>query len=335
MSAGQADILPGMPDRLAKIPPKAREYAALTLDEAIAKAHALVDEVLNRYSPEHVLLAYSGGEDSAIVTHLLRERATALVHINTGISVPATAVHVRDIAAQWRLELIEAAPPRTYEDLILGKVLSTRGGNIGRQVWKGFPGPAAHNVMYNRLKERALDRVRRMLVGPRGRTGQIVQLAGMRWAESDQRFRNASEIDPRGARVWCSPIVWWTEGHMREYRARYRCQLAHDHGPHMLCTPGALPRNEVTQHLHMSGDCLCGAYAQDGEIYGIELFYPEIAERLHELERRALAQGDIPPQRCVWGWGAGRERPSGAGPMCSRCQAPAEIPGQEPLFGAT
>lgn len=332
----QADILPGMPDALAKTPPKAREYMALTLDEAIARAHAIVDETLELYAPEHSLLLYSGGEDSVVLAHLMRKRATAIVHVNTGIGIPETAVHVREVAAAWGIVLRELAPPRSYSDLVLGRVLSTRGANIGRQVWKGFPGPAAHKIMYNRLKERALDKLRFELVGTRGRTGQIMHMAGMRWGESDRRWRNASEIDPRGSRVWCSPLAWWTDGHMREYRDRYRCQRAHEHAPHMLCTPGALPRNEVTVHLHMSGDCLCGSFAQEGEIFALELFYPDFATRIRDLERQMREDESVPAERCTWGWGAGRESGTEAGRLCSRCRAPELIPGQDSFdFGGT
>lgn len=322
----QPDILPGLPDALGKVPPKAREYEGITLDEAIRKAHAIVDAAIEKYEPAYIALAYSGGEDSVVLAHLMHDRADVVVHINTGIAVPDTARHVRAVCAAWGRELIEERPAAAYEDLVLGNVLT----QDGRPVWRGFPGPAGHAMMYQRLKERALRDVRRTLVGRSGRRqgkpGEILQLAGMRWAESDRRFRNANEMDKEGAVVWVSPLVWWTNAHMREYRARYRCQAPHDHAAHRLCFPGALPLNEVTQHLHMSGDCLCGAFAREGEIHGLELFYPELARRLHELEDAALAQGDIPSERCRWGWGAsGREAPTQAGRLCSRCRAPEPV----------
>ena len=41
----QGDMFPGMPDVLAKKPPKAEdgEHAARTLDEAIARSHEILD----------------------------------------------------------------------------------------------------------------------------------------------------------------------------------------------------------------------------------------------------------------------------------------------------
>lgn len=326
MSAPQSDIIPGLPDALSTVPPKAREYQALTLDEAIERSHALLDEVKERYPAERILLLFSGGNDSTLLAHVMRDRVDTIVHINTGTGIPATRQYVKDVAASWNIPYLEGRPPDPYRNLVLGRVLNQSGPNAGQPAWRGFPGPGSHDVMYQRLKERALAKIRRDIVGPRGKAGQIVFVAGMRWSESDRRFRNAEEIDPEGAVVWCSPIVWWTPGHIAEYRERHRCDLDHKHAKHMLCHGRALPLNEVTVHLHMSGDCLCGAYAEEGEIHGIELFYPEEAAKLHALEAEALAAG-IPEEWCTWGWGAGRERPSGAGRLCSSCPAP-QVPGQ-------
>jgi 3'-phosphoadenosine 5'-phosphosulfate sulfotransferase (PAPS reductase)/FAD synthetase len=323
----QADILPGLPDALAAVPPKASTYEARTLDEAIARSHALLDEVCERWPAERILMLISGGNDSTLLGHLMRDRADTIVFINTGIGIPATRRYVHDIAGAWGKQIIEARPPDAYRDLVLGRVLARTGPNAGiRPVWKGFPGPAGHPIMYQRLKERALEQVRRDLVGPRGKSGQIVFLGGMRWSESKRRFRTSAEIDHEGAIIWCSPIVHWTLGHLAEYRERHRCVLGHVHAEHMLCHPDALPLNEVTVHLHMSGDCLCGCYAKEGEIAGIELFAPEIAEQIHAIEAEARACG-IPPEWCTWGWGATAPgSPPVAGRLCSKCAPP--IPGQ-------
>jgi 3'-phosphoadenosine 5'-phosphosulfate sulfotransferase (PAPS reductase)/FAD synthetase len=328
----QFDVIPGLPDALQNTPPKARKYEGMTLDEAIARSHALVDEACERWPAERILLLLSGGSDSTLLAHLMRRRADTIVHIDTTIGVEATHQYVRDIVAAWSKPYIEVTPPDSYRDLVLGRALIRSGPNAGQPAWKGFPGPAAHYFMYQRLKERALAKVRRSIVGPRGKPGQIVYLAGMRWSESDRRFRNAEEIDPDGAVIWVSPIVHWTDGHIREYRERHYCSLDHQHAKHKLCSPEALPFNEVTAHIHHSGDCECGAYAKEGEIYELELFYPELAELIHEIEEEAQADGDIPEERCAWGWGANRqERPSGVGRLCSSC-ALAPMDGQTELF---
>lgn len=95
-----------------------------------------------------------------------------------------------------------------------------------------------------------------------------------------------------------SPLVHWADAHMREYRARHRCQQDHKHAQHRLCFDRALPLNEVTEHLHMSGECLCLAYGKPGEPDEIECFYPHAAAPMRELEREAEAAGI---KACRWG----------------------------------
>lgn len=328
----QADILPGMPDRLAKTPPKARDYEAMTLDEAIARSRALFEEARELYAPERWLLLFSGGNDSSLLGHLVRDWVDIAVHVRTTIAVPQTSAYVEAVCQAWGLPVTWAEPPDSYADLVLGKVPpKTEKGKLDA-VWRGFPGPGAHDVMYQRLKEKALDVVRRELVGPRGRAGQVAYVAGTRWSESDRRHRNASEMDQEGAVVWVSPIVHWTEGHLAEYRERHRCSLNHVHADHMLCNPDALPLSEVSANLHMSGDCLCGAYAHEGELDEVAFFYPEVAEQIRWLERQVEDAG-IP--WCIWGAGKDGANPSSVsasapGRLCARCVPP--DPGQLDLL---
>lgn len=331
--ANQIDILPGMPDALSKRPPKARQYEGATLDEAILASHALLDEATDRYEPEKFLVLFSGGNDSSLLTHLVRARMDAAVHIDTTCGIEETGIYVRAVCAEWQLPLIVTTSPDSYEDLVLGNVKPKTDRAKNDVVWRGFPGPGAHDVMYQRLKEKALDQVRRDFVGPRGRAGQIAFVAGTRWSESDRRHRNASELDEAGAVIWVSPIVHWTEGHLAEYRERYRCSLNHEHAKHRLCFDEALPLSEVSENLHQSGDCGCGAYAHEGELDEIAFFYPQQANRIRALEARAQTAG-IPWCK----WGAGKEGARGdvagssaPGRLCARC---APVAGQFDLFDA-
>lgn len=341
------DMFPGMTDadvitkgmayKLPKRPPKAaaEDSEARTLDEAIHRTYDILDQALEAH-PEATgaYWLFSGGNDSVIVGHLMMGEYAGILHVNTGTGIPQTTQYVHDVAAAWGDTLHELRPKNSYEDLVLGRVIASTGPNAGkRPVWKGFPGPAGHKVMYRHLKDEPLMRFRRETLGdqtrlPRKDRKKIIYLGGMRWGETERRFRNAEAIDPDGSIVWVSPIVHWTDAHMREYRARHRCQQDHEHAKHRLCFDRALPLNEVTEHIHMSGECLCGAYAKPGELDEIEFFYPEATKPLRDLQREAEAAG-IPA--CRWG-----QKPPGeangtspAGRLCSSCVA---IPGQDDLI---
>ena len=331
------DMFPGMPDALTKTPPKATEsdQTTGTLDEAIARSHAILDEALAGHPVVGTYWLSSGGNDSAIVGHLLRGQYNAVLHVNTGTGIPETTQYVRDIAAAWDDTLHELAPKNQYRDLVLGRVIAGSGPNAGwRPIWKGFPGPAGHRVMYRQLKHEPLMRFRRSVLGDqkslsRAARRKLIYLGGMRWSETERRFRNAEAIDPDGSIVWVSPIVHWTDAHMREYRLRHRCHQDHEHALHRLCFNGALPLNEVTEHLHMSGECLCGAYAKPGELDEIEFFYPETAAKLRALEAEA-GQAGMP--YCRWGQkNGGTASVSPAGRLCSNCVAP-QLEGQTDLL---
>ena len=59
-----------------------------------------------------------------------------------------------------------------------------------------------------------------------------------------------------------------------------------------------LDRNPVVDLLHKSGECLCGAFAAKDEIRDLEVWFPEVAERIHEPRARVDDAGRI---GCVWG----------------------------------
>lgn len=261
----------------------------MNLDEAIADAHDIVDEALAVHLDGHelvgIVVLFSGGNDSTVLAHLMRERATHYAHANTGIGVEATRQFVRDTVAGWGKPLLERSG-ESYRDLVLGY---------------GFPGPAHHWKMYVRLKERALDQVRRELV-LNGCRQRVLYLAGMRRSESRRRSANVQRHHRNRSIMWASPIVEWTAELLGEYRERFE-----------------VPHNEVTDHLHMSGECLCGAYAKPGELDMIGLFYPEVREQIEALEAEVAAAGQT---RCRWGDGNDREAyRSRSGPLCSSCDA--------------
>lgn len=246
------------------------------------------------YELAGIAILYSGGNDSTVLAHLFRDLATTAIHANTGIGIEATRQFVRDTCTSWGLPLIEKIPPVSYRDLVIER---------------GFPGPGQHYKMYQRLKERCIREAKNDITQGRTHSTRTVFLAGRRSTESDRRWQRAKEgqiapVEVVESTVWVSPLHNWTALDLNAYRRRFP----------------DVPRNEVSDHLHMSGECLCGAFAKPGELDEIGFFYPEVKAGIEALERDVAAAGNVPAEQCRWGWGANRDR-SGAksGRMCSSC----------------
>lgn len=231
---------------------------------------------------------FSGGNDSTVMCYLMRDRLTHLGHANTTIGVEQTRNFVRQTAIEWGIELLEFAPPRErdhYRSLVLSH---------------GFPGPGHHFKMYQRLKERGLHEMRRKLVS--NRNERVIFIAGRRREESRRRA-NIVEMERSGSMIWCSPMVNWTKMDLNTFR------LMH-----------SVPVNEVTDLLHMSGECLCGSFAHAGELDEIAMWFPDVVEIIRDLEREIADRSDISEQRKHWGWGANIERANfDSGMLCSSC----------------
>lgn len=239
-----------------------------------------------------ICILYSGGNDSTCLAHLFRDRADYAIHANTTIGIEQTRQFVRDTCKAWNLPLLEFVPPAgsTYRELVFEH---------------GFPGPGMHWKMYQRLKERCLMQARRQIV-KRPRQERVVFLAGRRRTESARRA-NVPELNRTGSIVWVSPLVNWTKTDLHTYRE----------------WAGDVPRNEVSDLIHMSGECLCGAFAHKDEFAEIEAFFPEVAEEIRALEREVAALEKHPPKVCKWGWGATEKLTAEdlrSGPLCSSCE---------------
>lgn len=230
------------------------------------------------------VLLFSGGNDSTVLGHIFRNTATHAAHANTGIGIERTREFVREVCAGWDLPLIEKHPPTSYRELVLEQ---------------GFPGPAMHFKMYQRLKERCLEQVRRDLV-TNSRRQRVVFIAGRRRAESARR-KDIPLHEVRGSTIWVSPLAMWTKLDMTMYRLM----------------EGDVPINATSELVGMSGECLCGAFAKPGELEMIRLHYPDAAADIDTLQDEVRAAGWSEPY-CTWGHGVGQATGQ-SGPMCTSC----------------
>lgn len=223
--------------------------------------------------------------------YLFKDIADYALHIRTGIGLDETYEYVVDTCNKFNIPIKTYSPDEqnTYENLI--KVY-------------GFPGPSQHFLMYQRLKERSLRKAVKENNIPKKE--RIVFLSGKRRDESVRRMLSP-EFERNRSVVWISPIVNWTKADINLFR-----KLNPD-----------IPRSFVSDMIHMSGECLCGAFAKVGEREQLKLFFPEFDQRLSALENMVNEESECPPERRVWGWGVGRKnrkRNKKIGDLCSTCE---------------
>lgn len=233
---------------------------------------------------------FSGGHDSLVSTHyaMSHDEADEVVHVNTGIGIEQTREFVRETCERQGWPLVELHPPISYDEIVHAE---------------GFPGPAAHRFMYVRLKEKPL---RELIRSRRVRGGQRATLVtGARTSESSRRMGHVKPMvrDEKNPWDWFAPIHDWSKPDCNDYIER------HD----------GLRRNEVTDLLHMSGECLCGSFARPGELDEIATWFPETASRIHKLE---VAVRDSGHPACRWGIRPPNvHRSQMQLPMCIDCEA--------------
>lgn len=262
-----------------------------TTADLVADGKQLVDDLQREHRPVATFLLVSGGNDSMVVLDGLRDQADAVLHVNTGIGIPETTEFVREQVAAAGLPLLEYHPPVPYEDLL--------------PIFGGFPAPTyeGHRFFYQRLKERAIRSCLRDHGMKRGWRGRFLLLTGIRKAESKRRMGYGSTSQRFGCQVWVNPLLEVSNAGMARYR--------NDH---------AIAQSEVAAKIHMSGECLCGAFAHPGEREELRFWFPEFIDRIEAMEDRARSKG---LRRCEWGakW-IGDDVSSlvqSPGPLCSHC----------------
>lgn len=268
---------------------------AARLDDLIAESNDIIDRSLafaSEWEITAVVGLFSGGDDSTVLAHLLRERVTHYAHANTQVGAEPTRQFVRDTCASWGIPLLEQKPPGWgYEDLVLRNCPSKAPWAKYDYIWPGgFPGSQGHSVFFGHLKDRALQLIKRRF-NDRPRDQRIVYLNGRRMEESQKRARFGRKLGSQpwqmeGSEIRVSPILRWTKLDLNEYRRRFP----------------DLPRNEIAALVHQSLECACGCNAHEGEMGEIETWVPDLAEYLHGLEWRLARKGlDIEPRRLIWG----------------------------------
>lgn len=252
----------------------------------VRSAHAVIDRAISEYKLAGVWALFSGGHDSLVTTHVASQHPAfqGVIHIDTCTGILETEQFVRETCARYGWRLIVKQPVTHYEQLI---------------VRYGFPGPAQHSMMYRYLKERPLYQARKDATALS--SGRIGYVTGVRSLESARRMGYVETIRKDKAGIWVAAVHNWSALDLQVYMRL-----------------NALPRNQVKQDTHMSGECLCSAFAKRDEDKMLGMFYPLALERIRRWETLVMQARElqiweaengyrawdtvIPETRTRWGW---------------------------------
>lgn len=272
-------------------------------------AFEILRKSITEHDPVKIFACFSGGHDSLVSTHLTMSQADRydvpfeVLHINTGIGLETTRRFARQTCEDFGWPLLELHAKddcgQDYEEIVREH---------------GFPGPAMHIRMYNRLKERCIELALRKAKEGYSRMRRALFVTGIRAEESQIRAGYNRVESKVKAQIWVNPCYRWTGQDCYDYQQR------HD-----------LPTNPVYDVIGMSGECLCGAYAHQGELDLVRMVEPETADRIERLNAETTEAGfpwdwehPGPPKR----WQLEKEgqqslfRPLCAG--CGKTDAPAK-----------
>lgn len=231
------------------------------------------------YPPVYALL--SGGKDSMATVQTLAnaDRLVECVSFRTKISTPDWEDFIVDTCRKHSWKHRFITTPESYEALV-------------RKY--GFPGPGKHGWFMSYLKGRCVREFRRQV--PDG-----ILASGTRINESDRRFINTKPVSVWEGVPILTPIYDWTTERTWHFMRANNFQ-----------------RSPAYQTLGISGDCLCGAFAQKDEADKLHYHYPTLAKQFEQLGHEIK---DDHPKRCEWGWGwkQPRKKTAKEAALCVEC----------------
>lgn len=276
--------------------------AEQAIETMLLKGAAIMREAVEIYRPIAVFAAYSGGNDSVTTTHFACTNYSAEVfHGNTMTGLKLTREHVHKTCNRfgWRLHEKFATPQGppscmytkgkrlpfdAAKSLPFGKWIDGGRTSYEESVLNfGFPGPAQHGLMFNRLKGRSVAKLIAQAKTGHHRRSHVLIVSGIRHDESSIRAGYKRAIQKDGSAIWVNPFYWQTKYDFELYRQEF-----------------GLPRNPVTDRIGISGECNCGCFAKPGERQLIASIDPDKSAEIDELQKRVNDIG------FPWGWG---ERP--------------------------
>lgn len=193
---------------------------------------------------------FSGGKDSLVAC--LEAKVKEVVYCRTGVGL--NEEYVKSICKRfnWKLNIVEPREGESFENFI--------------QKYN-FPKPTNHKWIMAFLKFHPM----RKWHNQQKKTGRnIMFVSGIRRTESATRKRRwKSDHNTMDGMNFYLPILNWTTGQVWVFLEDHK-----------------IPRSPIYETMHMSGDCMCGAFSSKGESGFLKMFHPEMYEMMLQLEEK-------------------------------------------------
>lgn len=225
---------------------------------------AILKQAIEQYKITKVVDLFSGGKDSLVTGHVSKPIAEKLgldyeaLYCHTGVGVKENFEYVLKTCNElgWKLNVEYANPRFGYEEIV-------------RRY--GFPQQGIHTGVMRWLKWFSIRHYARAHMDEK-----IAFLSGRRKKESRRRMtlNTPIQLNAEGERKDCpiltvGPIFYWTNKQVWDYVRDNKLEIC-----------------PVYETLHISGDCLCGCFAESGEAELLAIFHPETAQYLAGLEKK-------------------------------------------------
>lgn len=218
-------------DRLALL----KEGQEMPLSVKVGKAQALIQEALADHGADHIYVAFSGGQDSAVVAHLVRQIApeVRLVFSNTSLEMPETLEYIRWWEDTNHCRILETRPFKKPLQVIREHGYPMFSKRIAYMLRSNARSPSVIRYLHDRGLAHILttgvsisDECCYYLKHGPGETlakklGATACFLGMKAEDSRDRRRNWLSkgcyypVKKGQDRVW--PLAFWTDHDVREY----------------------------------------------------------------------------------------------------------------------
>ena len=242
----------------------------------------ILDQAINDEGIDSFYVGYSGGKDSGIAldytAKYFPDNFKGVIFADTGIGTQATIDFVKKYCKERNYPLNIVKPEN-----VIRKKTSVPFSYKNLVMRYGFPSPSGHTMVMQQLKLFPI----RQFIHQRIKAGEKpCIITGIRKKESARRSRTSfTPIDRDGKMIYVKPLFYKTN----EWVYRYFVE-------------NNVKRSPVYETLHISGDCLCGCFAKKGEAKLIQMFHPEVYDKILKLEAEFKKIKDHPYKAfATWG----------------------------------